>query len=309
MAAAETPPLLAIVGPTASGKSDLAVGLAERLGGEIISADSVQIYRHFDVGSGKPTEEERRGVPHHLIDAIEPDEEIDASLFAARAARVIDEVRARGHLPIVCGGTFLWLKALLYGLVPAPPKDTALRQRHQELAERDGREALHARLAVVDPDSHARLEPNDLVRVSRALEVFELTGKPLSALQREHGFSELRYDVQFLGIRFEPEQATQRIERRVRGMFERGWLDEVRELLARGFAETRPMKSVGYKEVHAALSSPEPLELEPLIAEIVRVTRVFSRRQRTWLRERPVRWLTPEEAGDPSPEAWGLHGS
>ncbi len=289
--AAELPSLIAVVGPTASGKTELALQLAELAGGEVISADSVQIYRHFDIGSGKAPLAERRGIVHHLIDAVEPTDEMDASIFAAMAQQAIDAVRSRGKLTIVCGGTFLWLKALLYGLAPAPPKDDAVRAEHARFADAHGRVALHARLGTIDPESHQRLQPNDFVRVSRALEVYELTGTPLSEFQRQHGFKQPRYAVRFVGIEHERSVLAARIERRIRQMFEQGWCDEVQSLIRRGYGATRPMASVGYKQVMQALQGPGPFDDEALVREIAQVTRVFSRRQRTWLREQPVHWL------------------
>src|SRR6185503_17437759 len=163
-------PLTVVVGPTASGKTALAIRLAEERGGEIVSADSVQIYRRFAVGTGKPSASEQARAVHHLIDVLEPDQPIDAAGWATLATRTIDEVRARGKEPIVCGGTFLWVRALLFGLAEAPAGDPVVRARHREQAEREGRPALHAALSQVDPQSAARLAPNDFVRVSRALE-------------------------------------------------------------------------------------------------------------------------------------------
>ena len=189
--------LLCVVGPTASGKSALAMRLALELGGEILSADSMQIYRGFDIGTGKPTAAEQARVPHHFVDVAEPFEAWDAAQWAGLASARIAEIRGRGRLPIVCGGTFLWVRALVWGLADAPRADEALRARHRAIAEADGRAALHARLAEVDPVSAARLAANDLVRVSRALEVFELTGKPMSQVQAEHGFREQRWPGSF----------------------------------------------------------------------------------------------------------------
>lgn len=289
-------PLLAIVGPTASGKSELALALAERFNGEIISADSVQVYRYFDIGSGKATAAERQRVPHHGIDVREPTDEVDASVFGELACGWIDEVRARGRVPVVCGGTFLWVRALMYGLVQAPPKDAAIRQRHQDFVEHHGRPALHEQLRAIDPKSHARLNPNDMVRVSRALEVYELTGTPLTELQERHGFASLRHRPIFVGIEHTKEQLTERIEARVNAMLDAGLYDEVSTLIAKGFGNTRPMNSVGYKQVKAALAAERGPSREVLSAEIVRATRVFSRRQRTWLRDQDVTWLTADEA-------------
>jgi len=281
------------VGPTASGKSELALRLAEGSGGEIVNADSVQVYRYFDIGSAKPSSAELARVPHHLVDVVEPTAPLDAGQWCALADAAINDIVARGRTPIVCGGTFLWVKALLYGLAPAPPADPAVRERHRQLADADGRAALHRELEAVDPASAARLNPNDFVRVSRALEVFELTGRPLSAFQAEHGFSAPRYAARLVGVARERDAMDQRIGERTRAMFQAGWVDEVRELLRRGFGDTRPMLSVGYRQIAEALKSPAPLELAELELSVYRATRVFARRQRTWLRDQPVEWLAP----------------
>jgi tRNA dimethylallyltransferase len=292
--------LWVVVGPTASGKTALAVDLAEQVNGEIVSADSVQIYRHFDIGSGKPDADELARVAHHLIGVVEPTEDIDASRFAELADAAIADIVARGKTPIVCGGTFLWVRALLYGLVKAPPANDAIREQHARFVEQQGRAALHALLLDKDPESHARLNPNDFVRVSRALEVLELSGAPLSKLQAEHGFRAPRYHFELLGIRHTADDLTDRIRRRVQQMLEDGWEDEVRELLARGFGDTRPMASVGYRQVALAVRDVTPPSRETLRDEVVKVTRIFARRQRTWLRDQPVRWLAPGEKLDVS---------
>ncbi len=284
-------PLLCVVGPTASGKSALALRLATSLGGEILSADSMQIYRGFDIGTGKPSLAERQQVPHHLVDVAEPLELWDAARWASEAARLIDDVSARGKLPIVCGGTFLWVRALIFGLAEAPRGDDELRARHRAWAEREGRAALHERLAQVDPSSAARLSPNDFVRVSRALEVFEITGRPLSEVQAEHGFREPRYAARLVGVAREKPELDALIATRVRGMLEAGWLDEVRSLQARGLGEARAMGSVGYRQVAEALAAGTQDDTEALTDAVVRATRVFARRQRTWLRDQPVEWL------------------
>lgn len=281
--------LLVVVGPTASGKTDLAIRLAERFGGEVVGADSVQIYRGFDVGSGKPTAEERARARHHLVDVADPLEAFDAQRFAAMADAAIEEVRGRGRLPIVCGGTFLWVRALVLGLAPAPPADAAIRARHAALVEAEGRAALHAKLAEVDPESAARLSPNDYVRVSRALEIFELSGRPQSVWFAEHGFREKRHAARMVGLEREREEIDRRIEARTRKWLAEGWVDEVRGLIEKGYGGARAMGSVGYKQVKEFLEG--KLAEGELETAIVRATRVFVRRQRTWLREEAVTWV------------------
>ena len=288
-AARETDALLAVVGPTASGKTDLAIALAERLGGEIVSADSIQIYRAFDVGSGKPSGEELARAPHHLVGALDPLAPIDAAAWADLAATAVADIRARGRVPIVCGGTFFWVRTLLFGLADAPAGDAALRARHREIADVEGRAALHERLRAVDPESAARLHPNDLVRVSRALEVHALSGRKLSDWQRDHAFASVHHPARLLGVARDAAALTERIRARTAAWLARGWVEEVESLLARGYGEARAMGSVGYAEVRAMLRGDLPrAELEDAI---VRATRVFARRQRTWLRRADVTWL------------------
>jgi tRNA dimethylallyltransferase len=295
-AESDAKPLFVVVGPTASGKTEFAVELAVRLGGEIVSADSVQIYRHFDVGTGKPSGEERARAPHHLIDVLEPLEPMDVGRWVELAERAIEDVRRRGRVPIVCGGTFLWVRALLHGLVAAPPADASVRERHHELAASEGRAALHARLAGVDPESARRLAPNDFVRVSRALEVHELTGEKLSAIQEQHGFRPKRHAARLVGLLRTAVELDERIGARVRSMLAAGFVDEVRELVAQGYGEARPMGSVGYRQVRDALAAGTTSDTEALAESIRRATRVFARRQRTWLRRESVEWLEPSVA-------------
>ncbi len=295
--------LLAVVGPTASGKSDLALRLCRRIDGEVVNADSVQVYRRFDIGSAKPTPAQRAEVPHHLIDVFDPLDAVDAARFVQLARAQIAEIISRGKQPVLCGGTFLWVRALVYGLAAAPAADERIRARHREEAERFGRPWLHARLLEVDPESHTRLAPNDLVRVSRALEVFELTGRPLSALQAAHGFRDPEYDVRFVGIRHDPARLTERIEQRVREMLEQGWLDEVRGLLRDGYGAARGLRSVGYRQVAEALATGAEADLQSLSLSVTRATRVFVRRQLTWLRDEPVSWLSPDGVDDFNPLA------
>ncbi|MFO0677773.1 MAG: tRNA (adenosine(37)-N6)-dimethylallyltransferase MiaA [Polyangiaceae bacterium] len=281
--------LVAVVGPTASGKTALGIALAERVDGEIVSADSVQIYRHFDVGSGKPTAEERRRAVHHLVDVVDPGAPIDAARFAELADAAVKDVRSRGKIPVLVGGTFLWVKALVQGLAAAPAADPTLRAEYDAFAKEHGRAALHGRLAVVDPVSAAKLHPNDFVRVSRALEVHTLSGRTLSDWHAEHGFRGARYRTHFVALDHEAAILDERITRRARAWLQGTWIDEVRSLHARGYGDTRAMASVGYKEVAAHVRG--EIASEDLETAVVRATRTFVRRQKTWLNGVDVQWL------------------
>ena len=277
------PKLIAIVGPTASGKSHLAIELATRLNGEVISADSVQVYRHFDIGSGKASKEEQARCPHHLLDIVEPTERFEAAQFAERARDIIADLHQKEKVAIICGGTFLWVRALLYGLAPAPAGDPQIRKQHQEFADKHGRAALHEKLALVDQKSAERLHPNDLMRVSRALEVYELTQKTLSSLQAQHGFQTPRYESITLQVAWEREAYEKRLRARITQMLTDGWKDEVEALLAAGYRMSRAMQAVGYKQMLQYIDG--EITEAAVLESIVRVTRIFARRQRTWLRD------------------------
>jgi len=288
--AADPNVLVCVVGQTASGKTDLASRFAAKVGGEIVTADSVQIYRELDIGSGKPTAAELALAPHHLVSTIDPMSHVDAARFVGLADAVIADVRSRGRVPIVCGGTFLWIKALVWGLAPAPAASSEIRERHRTIARERGRAALHEALEKVDSASAARLHPNDVVRVSRALEVFESTGKKLSDLQAEHAFATERHRAKLFAIRRDPDDLRARIERRVQAFMRAGLVDEVRGLLARGRGAARAMGAVGYKQVAQHLAG--EITADELPDAIVRATRIFARRQRTWLTHEEVTWLS-----------------
>ncbi len=291
--------ILVVGGVTAAGKTAAALALARRQGGELIGADSVQVYRGFDIGSAKPTEAELGGVRHHLIDVIDPDEEIDAARYAALADAAIADVAARGKLPIVVGGTGLWIRALLRGLVALPEVDPALRARLDEEAEHAGAPALHARLAELDPAAAARIHPNDRLRVVRALEVFEQTGTPLGELQAAHALGAPRYDAEILLLDRPREGLHAAIRARAHAMLEAGWIDEVRGLLERWGPDVRPMGAVGYRQLAEHLL--EGVPLEETERSIYKATRIYTRRQRTWFRgefrddHRGVPWTTAAE--------------
>ncbi len=277
------------VGPTASGKTEAAIQFAERTSGEIVSVDSVQIYRHFDIGSGKPTPEQLARAPHHLIGVRDPLDPVDAFQYGELARAAIQDIRDRGKTPILCGGTFLWVKATVEGLVEGAPSDPEVRARHKNLAELEGRLALHNKLRAVDPSSAERLSPNDFVRVSRALEIHELTGKPQSAWFRQHGFRSKKMNHIFVAVHREREELDERIRVRTQTWLKQGWREEVTELLARGYGDARAMASVGYKEVRANVEG--RLADTDVESAVVRATRTFVRRQRTWLRDRPLVWV------------------
>lgn len=283
-------PLLVVTGPTASGKTELAVALAERLNGELIGADSVQVYRGFDIGSSKPRMEELRGIPHHLLDVRDADQPLDAAEFATLADSAIAAVRAGGKLPIVVGGSGLWLRALLRGLVKAPEVDPELRARLSAEAERDGCEALHARLATVDPDAAQAIHPNDRVRIVRALEVHAQTGMALGALRKEHSLGTPRYRALRIVLDLPSEALSERIHARTQQMIADGFAEEVRALVARFGRDVRPLSAVGYREMVAHVC--EGASLDETTRAIDRSTRIYARRQRTWLKNEPGdRWL------------------
>jgi tRNA dimethylallyltransferase len=273
---------VAVVGPTACGKSDLGMELATSLGGEIVCCDSMQVYRGLDIGTGKPTTEDQRLVPHHLLDVVNPDQEFHAGAWARQARLVIEDICARGMLPVIVGGTGLYFRALSQGLFEAPPSDPEIRARHKAEAEVAGIRQLHDRLASIDPEAAARISPNDLVRTSRALEVWEQTGIPITVLwknaQPERPLSVFRvvYDRQIDDLRH-------RIDRRVDSMMDSGFLAEVSLLRTNGYAGARALLGLGYKELSQHLDGQN--SLSEAVAEIKRTTSAFAKRQRTWFRK------------------------
>jgi tRNA dimethylallyltransferase len=279
---ASSPPVLAIVGPTASGKSAIAFELALRVAGELVSCDSRQLYRELDIGTAKPTRAERDAVPHHLVDVASPKERYSAMRWADEARAAITDIQQRGRRPIVVGGTGLYLRALRFGLADAPPSDEALRQAlYDEEAHHPG--LLHRRLEALDPPTAARLHPRDLVRVVRALEVWTLTGQPLSVHFAEQPRGE-RLPMQVFVL--DPgERLGERIEARVQAMLAAGFVDEVRRARAVYGSEAPGLDSVGYREIAAHLDG--RLTASELPLAITRATRRYARRQRTWFRAEP----------------------
>ncbi|MET0401126.1 MAG: tRNA (adenosine(37)-N6)-dimethylallyltransferase MiaA [Cystobacter sp.] len=286
------PVLTVIAGPTASGKTALAVALALREGGEIVGADSQQVYRHFDIGTAKPSEEERAAVPHHLVSVVDPLEPFSAAEYQRLADAAIAEISARGRRVFVVGGTGMYLRILLHGLVEAPGADPALRAEWEALAAAEGREAVHRLLAEVDAESAAKLPPRDLVRVIRALEIHRQTGKPASVFRREHAFAPSRYPFELYVLSPPREAMYEAINRRTEALFAGGLVDEVRELIARGYAGAAPMRSVGYVQAKAVVDG--RLSVEEARALAAQETRHYAKRQLTWFRKEPgARFLEP----------------
>jgi len=283
--------LLVIAGPTGSGKTSLAITLARWLGGEIVNADSQQVYRGLDVGTAKATAEERGRAPHHLLDLVEPGEGMDAARFAALADGAIAGVAARGRLPVVAGGSGLYLRALLHGVVAAPGRDPALRAALEAEASAQGRPALHARLAAIDPDAAQRIRPNDLVRVVRALEI-AAGGRRPSELHAAHAFQIDRYAATILALDLPRAQLHARIDTRVEAMFAGGLLDEARALVARFGASVPGKLPIGYGEAVACVQG--ELSLAEAVRKVQVAHRRYARRQVIWLRkERGVEWVAP----------------
>lgn len=277
------PPLVVICGPTAAGKTAAALALAEHFPVEVISADSRQVYRLMDIGTAKPTALERQQVPHHLLDVVWPDEAFDAAQFVRLAVPEIDAVLQRGRLPLLVGGTGLYIRALTAGLAELPGADPVIRRRLESMAASEGSAALHRQLAAVDRESAALLHANDRVRLIRALEVFELTGRPLSVWRREHGFDQCRYRLLKIGLTVERTELYRRIDRRAATMLAQGLVEETAALLAAGYPpQLKTLQTIGYREALRLLrgecTAPAALQ------ELQQATRRYAKRQLTWFR-------------------------
>jgi tRNA dimethylallyltransferase len=283
--------LVAILGPTATGKSALGIGVAQRLGGDIVSCDSTAIYRGFDIGTDKVPPGERGGIPHHLIDVADPTEEYSAARYAREAADVIRGITVRGRLPILVGGTGLYYRALTRGFFPGPSRDVALRARLDRIADMRGPERLHRLLARVDPASARRIQPRDRKRLVRALEVYLLTGRPLTEHFAATESPLPEYQVSAFALQVSAEETAARVARRVHAQFEQGLMDEVRRLLAAGVPPTaHPFTGLVYRQalehLNGVRGERETREL------IVRENRRYSRRQLIWFRKEPnLQWI------------------
>lgn len=289
------PKLVIVLGPTAVGKSELALELALNIDGEIVNADSQQVYRFMDIGTGKPSAEDRLRVPHHLIDAVDPDEEFNAARFRRMALAIIEQIQGRGKKLIVCGGTGLYLKALTQGLFEGPGPDAAFRAALERQIEVQGLAALYQRLVAIDGSVTSTIHPNDRQRIIRALEVFETTGRPLSAWQEEHAFRDQPFELLQIGLLRERAELYDRINRRCEQMVQDGLLEEVRELVARGYSlDLKSLRSVGYRQMGAVLRGEK--DLTGGLAEMKQETRRLAKRQLTWFRrDREILWFHPEK--------------
>ncbi len=289
-------PVILIAGPTGVGKTALSLDLAERFRTEIVNADSMQVYRFMDIGTAKATAEERARVRHHLLDLVDPDQPFDAAAYAELAHPVIKTMRHQGRIPLVVGGTGLYMKVLTRGICQGPQVDPSVRAALRREVQEEGLAALHIELKAVDPVLGESLHPHDRQRITRALEVFRSTGRRLSEWQTAHRFAQDLYPTLKIFLTRSREKLYDRIDRRVLEMMDSGFLEEVRGLLQRGYGpELKPMQSLGYRQLARHLL--ERLPLDPAIDQIQRDTRRYAKRQMTWFRGDPeFHWM---DAGDP----------
>lgn len=283
--------LIVIAGPTASGKTALAIDVARRLGGEIVNADSQQVYRGFDIGTAKPSPDELAAVPHHLISFVDPMDAYSAARFQKDADAAIEDIARRGKTPVVVGGTGLYLRVLLRGVMPGSSTDPALRSQLESRAAIEGREALHEELRRIDPASALKIQPTDLVRIIRALEIHAQTGQPASIVRAQHGFGDERHPHRLFVLSPEREALYPAINERTRRMYERGLIEETRALIAAGFRDAAPMRSVGYAQALDVIEG--RLELARAIELTAQATRNYAKRQFTWFKKEPATFLKP----------------
>lgn len=288
----EKKPLIVLTGPTAVGKSALAVTLAEKIGGEIISADSMQVYRHMDIGSAKITAQEMAGIPHHLIDILDPTEEFNAAVFQKMAKEALAKIYGRGHIPILAGGTGFYIQAVLYDIdFTENDEDTSLRSELEETARKEGPEVLYERLKAVDPASCEIIHANNIKRVIRAIEFYEKTGRRISEHNREQRERTSPYNFAYFVLCDDREKIYKKLEQRVDLMMSQGLVEEVRKLQEMGCAKDMvSMQGLGYKEMLSYLE--QEISLEEAVYRIKRDTRHFAKRQMTWFRrEKEVIWV------------------
>jgi len=287
------PKAIIVCGPTGIGKTAFAISLARFFKGEIIGADSMQIYRKMDIGTAKPTPQERSQVRHHLVDIIDPDVPFDAETYACRALAVINALQEKQVVPFVVGGTGLYIKALVNGLFDAPPVDPAIRKRLARIVEKEGSAPLFERLKRLDPDTARKLHANDTYRIMRALEVFESTGRSISDFHHQHQFQERQVDALKLGLHMQRDRLYRRIDRRVDKMMAGGFLAEVKHLLDSGYTEEmKSMQSIGYRHLSDYLEG--RLEWSEAVRTLKRDTRRYAKRQMTWFgADEEIVWVDP----------------
>lgn len=293
--------IICIAGPTASGKTALAVELAKELGGEVVSCDSMQVYKRMDIGTAKPSKEEMQGIPHHMLDVAEPDEDFSVSRYCAMATPIVDSILARGKTAIIAGGTGLYMDSLIRGSAFAPFPSTGVREELEDQADREGMQAMLDRLCSVDPEAAARLHLSDRKRIIRALEVYLETGETITEHNRRTQAVPPRYRPLWIGLDFETRaDLYRRIDSRVGLMLEAGLLDEIRALLDSGVPEkATAMQAIGYKEFVAALSGQGTVE--EAAVQVRQSSRHYAKRQLTWFRRnKSIHWLTraPGEGGE-----------
>ena len=288
------PKLVVVLGPTAVGKSEVALELAAHMNGEIINADSQQVYRQMDIGTAKPSTKLRQKIPHHVIDVLDPDEEFNVARYRELATASIHDIQKRGKQAIVCGGTGLYIKALTRGLFLGPAQNAGIRAELTLKAQRDGLSTLYERLEQIDPSATSWIHPNDRQRIIRALEVYESTGKPMSEWQKGHAFSETPFTTLKIGLDRQRAELYDLINRRCDQMIEAGLIDEVKGLLARGYGlDLKPLRSVGYSQMGLFLMG--QVSLEQAVFLMKRDTRRLAKRQLTWFRsDKEIRWFHPE---------------
>jgi tRNA dimethylallyltransferase len=300
------PKVIVICGATGIGKTSVGIELAEKLGGEIVSADSMQIYRYMDIGTAKPTPAELARAAHHMIDIVNPDDDYDADQFSKQARERIAEIVGRGRIPLVVGGTGLYVKALLHGLFQAKPVDPQIRNRLKQEAEENGSGFLYQRLKEMDPDTAGRLHPNDTYRILRALETIESSGTSISELHQEHGFEDDPYRVLKVGLQMDRRKLYARIDQRVELMIAAGLVEEVKKLMEMGYAaELKSMQSIGYRHVVEFLSAKLPWD--ECVRTLKRDTRRFAKRQFTWFGADPlIQWYEPDRLEEISRQVDGF---
>jgi tRNA dimethylallyltransferase len=289
------PKCIIIAGPTATGKTSVSVALARTLDGEIVNADSMQVYRGMDIGTAKPRTEEQKGIPHHLLNVVDPDEEFNAAIYRARALPVISDVLSRGKTCFVTGGTGLYIKSLSKGLFHCPPVDAEFRDSLRRECESEGAPKLHERLRRLDPESAVKIHPNDKVRIIRSLEIAKLTGRRPSELIQEHGFSDTPLHTLTICLDVERQELYNRIDKRAVAMVEKGLAEETEHLLNKGYSpDLKPMQSIGYRHMVNHLQG--GWSLEETVHKIQRDTRRYAKRQFTWFRKDSDNvWISPED--------------